>query len=47
MNPHGMRVDRHGNIWVIDSFLNVIYKLNPRGDVLKMIRHARRERRLG
>ncbi len=37
MNPHGMRVDRHGNIWVIDSFLNVIYKLNPKGDTLKMI----------
>ena len=36
MNPHGMRVDRHGNIWAIDSFLNVIFKLNPKGDVLKM-----------
>jgi len=37
MNPHGMRVDRHGNIWVIDSFLNVIFKLNPKGEVLKMV----------
>ena len=21
---HGMRVDRHGNIWVTDSFLNLV-----------------------
>ncbi len=20
MNPHGIRIDRHGNIWIIDSF---------------------------
>ena len=37
MNPHGLRVDRHGNIWAIDSFLNVIFKLNGKGEVLKMI----------
>ena len=36
-NPHGMRVDRHGNIWVIDSFLNVVWKLNPRGETLMML----------
>ena len=36
MNPHGLRIDRHGNIWAIDSFLNVIWKLSPNGDVLKM-----------
>jgi len=36
MNPHGLRVDRHGNIWAIDSFLNVIYKLNGKGEVLKV-----------
>ena len=36
MNPHALRVDRHGNIWVIDSFLNVIFKLNPNGDVIRM-----------
>jgi len=33
---HGMRVDRHGNIWVTDSFLNLVWKLNPRGEVLEM-----------
>ena len=31
-----LRVDRHGNIWVSDSFLNVIFKLNPNGDVIKV-----------
>jgi len=35
MNPHALRVDPHGNIWVSDSFLNVIYKLNPNGDVIR------------
>jgi streptogramin lyase len=25
MNPHGIRIDRHGNIWIIDSFMNVIW----------------------
>ncbi|MGE0405639.1 MAG: hypothetical protein AB7O65_05000 [Candidatus Korobacteraceae bacterium] len=36
INPHGLRVDRQGNIWVIDSFLNVVFKLNPKGEVLNM-----------
>ena len=35
MNPHGIRIDRHGNIWIIDSFMNVIWKLNPNGDVIR------------
>ena len=35
-SPHGMRIDRHSNIWVIDSFMNVIYKMNAKGEVLKM-----------
>jgi streptogramin lyase len=35
MNPHGIRIDRHGNIWVIDSFMNIIWKLNPNGDVIR------------
>jgi DNA-binding beta-propeller fold protein YncE len=30
--PHGMRIDRFGNIWVIDSFMNVIMKLNAKGE---------------
>jgi streptogramin lyase len=36
MNPHGLRVDRHGNIWATDSFLNVIYKMDGNGNVLKV-----------
>src|SRR5882762_9224323 len=35
MNPHALRVDPHGNIWMSDSFLNVIFKLNPNGDVIR------------
>ena len=35
VNPHGMRIDRHGNIWVLDSFLNVVWKLNAKGEPLK------------
>jgi len=34
---HGMRVDQHGNIWVIDSFLNIIWKLAPTGDPLMVM----------
>jgi sugar lactone lactonase YvrE len=37
MNTHGMRVDRHGNIWAIDSFLNVVWKLNAKGEPLMAI----------
>jgi len=36
INPHGIRIDRHGNIWIIDSFMNVIWKLNPNGDVIRI-----------
>ena len=32
IGPHGVRVDSHGNIWVTDSFLNVVWKLNPKGE---------------
>lgn len=37
VSGHGMRVDRHGNIWVIDSFLNVIWKLNAAGEPLMVL----------
>jgi len=30
--PHGMRIDRFGNIWIIDSFMNTIMKLNAKGE---------------
>ncbi len=32
IGPHGMKVDRHGNIWLTDNFLNVVWKLNPKGE---------------
>ena len=34
IGPHGLRVDPHGNIWVTDSFLNVVWKLNAKGEPL-------------
>jgi sugar lactone lactonase YvrE len=37
IGPHGLRVDRHGNIWVTDSFLNVVWKLNPKGEPLMVM----------
>src|ERR1043165_4439657 len=37
INSHGMRVDRHGNIWLTDSFLNVVWKLNPKGEPEMML----------
>lgn len=36
-NPHGMRVDRHGNIWLTDSFLNLVWKLAPSGDPVAVL----------
>jgi DNA-binding beta-propeller fold protein YncE len=32
INPHAMRVDRYGNIWILDAFLNVLWKLKPNGE---------------
>jgi hypothetical protein len=37
VNPHALRIDRHGNIWVSDSYWNVLYKLNSKGEVLMML----------
>jgi DNA-binding beta-propeller fold protein YncE len=37
INAHGMRADRHGNIWAIDSYMNVVWKLNAKGEPLMMI----------
>lgn len=37
VNTHGMRVDRHGDIWAIDSFLNVVWKLNAKGEPLMVL----------
>jgi DNA-binding beta-propeller fold protein YncE len=36
-HPHGLRTDRHGDMWVIDSFLNVVWKLNAKGEPLMML----------
>ena len=30
-------MDRYGNIWATDAYWNVLWKLNPRGDVLMML----------
>src|SRR5919106_3906577 len=30
INPHALRVDRHGSIWVSDSYWNVVWKLSPK-----------------
>ncbi len=32
IGPHGLKVDRHGNIWLTDNFLNVVWKLNAKGE---------------
>ena len=37
VNPHALRVDRHGNIWATDAYWNVLWKLNPKGEVLMML----------
>jgi hypothetical protein len=36
-NTHGMRIDRHGNIWVTDNFYNVVWKLKQNGEPLMTI----------
>jgi DNA-binding beta-propeller fold protein YncE len=37
VNAHGLRTDRYGNIWAIDSYLNLVWKLNSKGEPLMMI----------
>ena len=37
INPHALRVDRHGNIWATDSYWNLLWKLNAKGEVLMML----------
>jgi hypothetical protein len=37
VNTHGMRTDRYGNIWILDSFLNVLWKLKPSGEPLMTV----------
>jgi len=34
---HGLRIDRHGNIWATDTFLNIVWKLNMKGEPLMML----------
>jgi sugar lactone lactonase YvrE len=36
IGPHGLKTDAQGNIWVTDSFLNVVWKLNAKGEPLRM-----------
>src|SRR5205085_12250051 len=37
INTHGMRLDRYGNIWILDSFLNVLWKLKPNGEPIMTV----------
>jgi len=37
INTHGMRIDRQGNIWILDAFLNVLWKLKPNGEPLMTV----------
>ena len=37
INPHALRVDRYGNIWILDAFLNVVWKLKPNGEPLMTV----------
>jgi hypothetical protein len=37
VNTHGMRVDRYGNIWILDAFLNVLWKLKPSGEPIMTV----------
>jgi DNA-binding beta-propeller fold protein YncE len=36
-NAHGLRVDRFGNIWAIDSYQGVVYKMDSHASVLKVL----------
>ncbi len=33
-SPHGLRLDRDGNVWVTDNFNHTVLKLSPEGKVL-------------
>jgi DNA-binding beta-propeller fold protein YncE len=33
-SPHGLRLDREGNVWVTDNFNHTVMKLSPEGKVL-------------
>jgi streptogramin lyase len=37
VNAHGLRTDRHGDIWAVDAFLNLVWKLNSKGEPLMMV----------
>ena len=37
INPHALRVDRDGNIWILDAFLNVVWKLKANGEPLMTV----------
>jgi len=37
MMPHGIRVDREGNIWTVDVASHMVIKINQKGNVLKVL----------
>ena len=36
-HPHGLRIDREGNLWTTDDGSHVVLKLSPSGDVLMVL----------
>ena len=43
-NPHSIRVDSHGNLWVVDGYLGLIYKFDNNDSLVKIFGTRGRER---
>ena len=39
--PHGLTIDRQGNVWVTDVLLHQVFKFSPRGELLLTLGEAR------
>ena len=38
--PHGLRIDREGNVWITDNGLNTVQKFSPTGQLLVTLKEA-------
>jgi len=38
--PHGLRIDREGNVWITDNGLNTVQKFSPTGSLLVTLKDA-------
>jgi sugar lactone lactonase YvrE len=38
--PHGLRIDRDGNVWITDNGLNTVQKFSPTGSLLVTLKEA-------